>query len=275
MTAEETKVTDALLDEDWLGDGVEDRSLEWAVANISREHFESVRQRTHDRVDRTLAAVHERLTHEISYWDRRAEEIALKEQSGRTPKLNSARARARAAELAERLKHRRDELARERDVRALAPVVVGGAVIVPQGFLDQAMHRTPSTPLDTRKSEGLAMAAVMAVERANGYAVTDVSKANCGYDVESVHPDTGDIRFIEVKGRAPGATDVTVTRNEILTCLNKPDAYWLALVTVDGDTAGEPRYLLAPFEERPDFAATSVNYAMAKLRSREPMRAAV
>ena len=92
-------------------------------------------------------------------------------------------------------------------------------------------------------------------------------------DVEAVHPESGDLRFIEVKGRVPGATDVTVTRHEILTCLNKPDAFWLALVTVDGESGWKPRYLLAPFEERPDFAATSVNYNIAKLRSREPMQA--
>jgi hypothetical protein len=39
--------------------------------------------------------------------------------------------------------------------------------------------------------------------------------------------------------------------------------------------AGEPRYLLAPFEERLDYAATSVNFSIAKLRSREPMDIAV
>ena len=43
------------------------------------------------------------------------------------------------------------------------------------------------------------------------------------------------LRFIEVKGRVTGATTVTVTKNEILTALNKPDDLILALVEVDGD----------------------------------------
>ena len=40
------------------------------------------------------------------------------------------------------------------------------------------------------------------------------------------------MRFIEVKGRVAGATSVTITKNEILTALNKPDDYILALVEV-------------------------------------------
>jgi hypothetical protein len=44
-------------------------------------------------------------------------------------------------------------------------------------------------------------------------------------------------QFIEVKGRAKGADTVTVTKNEILTALNKPEDFFLALVEVGGDEA--------------------------------------
>jgi hypothetical protein len=93
-----------------------------------------------------------------------------------------------------------------------------------------------------------------------------------GYDVESAVPGTGRLRFIEVKGRARGATTVTLTRNEILTALNKPDDWVLALVEVDGATAAPPRYVRRPFRREPDFGATSVNYDLADLlgRSTEP-----
>jgi hypothetical protein len=43
------------------------------------------------------------------------------------------------------------------------------------------------------------------------------------------------LRFIEVKGRAKGSKTVTVTKNEILTALNKQDDFILALVELDGD----------------------------------------
>lgn len=52
----------------------------------------------------------------------------------------------------------------------------------------------------------------------------DVSADKCGYDIESRVPTEGRLRFLEVKGRIQGATSVTVTRNEILTALNKPEA---------------------------------------------------
>jgi hypothetical protein len=97
-----------------------------------------------------------------------------------------------------------------------------------------------------------------------------VSAAKVGYDVESQIPqekrgaDGATLRFIEVKGRVHGADTVTVSKNEILTAFNKPDEYILAIVEVDG-TATKAVYLKKPFRERPDFAATSVNYNIAEL----------
>src|SRR5207248_10915300 len=66
--------------------------------------------------------------------------------------------------------------------------------------------------------------------------------------LESRIPDSGRLRFVEVKGRVAGARTITVTKNEILTALNKPEEFFLAVVEVDGDTAGEPTYLRS--EER-------------------------
>ena len=47
---------------------------------------------------------------------------------------------------------------------------------------------------------------------------------------------------------------VTVTRNEIMACLNKPDDFRLAIVKVDGDNAQEPVYVKEPFDNEPGFA---------------------
>ena len=110
------------------------------------------------------------------------------------------------------------------------------------------------------------MAAVIAAERKLGYEPMDVSTENRGYDVESRIAGTGKLRFLEVKGRAIGADSVTITRNEIMTALNKPDDFILAIVTVDGDAA-DPRYVRQPFQREPDFAVTSVNYNLDGLLS--------
>jgi hypothetical protein len=58
---------------------------------------------------------------------------------------------------------------------------------------------------------------------------------------------------------------VTVTRNEILTGINSPDQYILALVEVEDGKARPPRYVDKPFEKEPDFGVTSVNYDLKEL----------
>jgi hypothetical protein len=103
------------------------------------------------------------------------------------------------------------------------------------------------------------MDAVQETERALGYVPRDVSAQHLGYDVESSIPGTGRLRIIEVKGRVRSARTVTITKNEILTGLNKPDDFILALGLIDGDQV-EVRYVRKPFVREPDFGATSVNY---------------
>ena len=61
------------------------------------------------------------------------------------------------------------------------------------------------------------------------------------------------------------AETITVTRNEILTGLNKPDAFVLAIVLVEDAGALEPRYVHKPFKKDPDWDAVSVNYDLSSL----------
>ncbi len=89
-----------------------------------------------------------------------------------------------------------------------------------------------------------------------------------GYDIESRDPKKETLRFIEVKGRVEGADTVTVTRNEILTALNRPDAFILAVVEVANGYAQQPRYVREPFQREPDFGATSVTYKLNELLAR-------
>jgi hypothetical protein len=76
------------------------------------------------------------------------------------------------------------------------------------------------------------------------------------------------LRFIEVTGRAARATTVTVTKNEVLVALNKPEEYLLAIVEVDAGVAREPAYIRRPFQREPDFGVTSVNYDLSDLMAR-------
>jgi len=111
------------------------------------------------------------------------------------------------------------------------------------------------------------MQAVMDAERGLGFEPSDVSEEKHGYDIESTIPGDGRLRFIEVKGRFQGARTVTITKNEILTALNKPDDYILAIVEIEDESA-TPRYVRRPFNREPDFGVTSVNYDLAELLAR-------
>ena len=108
------------------------------------------------------------------------------------------------------------------------------------------------------------MQAVLDRERSLGFAPRDVSADKCGYDIESAVPEAlrngrPGLRFIEVKGRSAGAATVTVTRNEILTALNQPEQFILALVEMDGPRT-HTVYLKRPFANPPDFASIGITF---------------
>jgi len=71
-----------------------------------------------------------------------------------------------------------------------------------------------------------------------------------------------------VKGRVAGASTITVTKNEILYSLNKPEDFILAIVEFLPDDAHHVHYVRHPFQREPDFGVTSVNYAFAELLAR-------
>jgi hypothetical protein len=163
----------------------------------------------------------------------------------------------------------------EAQISPLPPVVMGGFVVVPAGLLARMQGRPMSGKahtVDTQSIAARARAIVMEIERRLGYEPVDRESEHLGYDIESRDPRTGRLRFIEVKGRESGADVITVTRNEILTALNKPDDYILAIVEFLSDGRHRVHYLRRPFRREPDFGVTSVNYDFAELitRAEEP-----
>jgi hypothetical protein len=223
-----------------------------AVQHLVPRELDEVRARRFTQIDKVEREVQARLKREIVYWDHRAEVLKDQERSGKQPRMNPQRAAARAEELSERLRRRLAELARERDISALPPVVLAGALVVPVGLLRRlgvadGAEDTAEPEIDPARRaeiERLAMDAVMVAERALGFEPRDVSRDNCGYDIESRDPNTnGHLRFVEVKGLGPGNDRVTVTRNELLRTRNAAEWHRLAIVQVEGDMAASPRYI--------------------------------
>jgi len=222
-------------------------------------------------IEKTRAAVKDRLTKEINYWDHRAEELKLQEQAGKpNARLNSQEARRRADELQARLQKRMEQLDLEAQIAALPPVILGGLIVVPAGLIAAITGRPlpASHPVETQASAARARAIVMEIERRLGFEPVDREHERLGYDIESHDPASGRLRFIEVKGRVAGAETITVTRNEILSSLNTPDQYILALVEFQPHGTHRVAYLRRPFQREPDFAVTSVNYSFAELLAR-------
>ncbi len=252
----------------WLTGDLQAQARSFAITQLVPRHLSELRARREAQINKTAQAVNERLTKEISYWDVRATTLQAQEAAGRpNARLNSQIARQRCDELEMRLQRRLQELEQERTLAPLPPVVVGGVLVVPQGLLDTLLGHTPTVATfahETARIERLAMEAVMQIERRLGYLPRDVSADKCGYDIESRIPGTGKLRFLEVKGRVKGAETVILTKNEILTALNKPDDFILALVEVEGEHT-TTHYVTRPFQQKPDFGATSVIYDLTQL----------
>jgi SNF2 family DNA or RNA helicase len=263
----------------WITRELEQKAQGHAVAHVVPEHLAEVRDVRMALIAKTEAAVKDRLIKEITYWDHRAEQLKLQEQAGKpNARLNSGEARKRADNLQARLEKRLADLKLEAQISPLPPVVLGGLLVVPIGLLElmagrgapaeAATQAVPALPHDTQAAAACARAAVMEVERGLGFEPVDREFEQLGYDIESRVPGTGKLRFIEVKGRITGAETLTVTKNEILYSLNKPDDYILAIVEFLSDNAHRVYYLRQPFRREPDFGVTSVNYDFAELLAR-------
>ena len=214
------------------------------------------------------------MTAEIGYWDRRLGE--LWDEVTRRPdvRVTINDFTHRQDTLGRRLERRMDELDRELNLIPAPPNVIGAALVIPAGMLAKtggtaAVPVQPQTfaasPEARKRVENLAMQSVIVSELELGNDPRDVSKENRGYDVESKDSETNRLRMIEVKERVKGAPTVTITRNEIVTALNKPEDFILALVEVDGDRSSEPRYVRKPFDKEPGFTEVSVNHDLKKL----------
>ncbi len=130
------------------------------------------------------------------------------------------------------LQRRRDsrceELERQRalSLRGLGRIAV--ALVVPH-----PERRAPevSNLVANPETERRAMEAVVAYEVVRGCKVEDVHEQNLGYDLRSLHTGTGELRLIEVKGIGAMTGTVCLTPNEKRMAEDRPDVFWLYVVT--------------------------------------------
>ncbi len=264
-----------ILHSPWLSQPLEPLALQLASEKLVPDHYAEVKLRRELQADKTLEAVHERLVKEINYWQDRFLKLSDDVKAGKQPKLQPENARRRVDELTARLQQRTAELIALKQVVSSTPVVIGSALVIPQGFLSKRKGEVIFTPDAASRAhiEKVAMSAVTSAELTLGHSVFDVSADKCGWDITARPPLNTDgslpqDRHIEVKGRSKGQTTITVSRNEILYALNQAEKFLLAIVLVDGDSFEGPFYIRQPFNKEPDTGVASINYGLAELLSK-------
>jgi SNF2 family DNA or RNA helicase len=279
LPAAERPLLAGLLQSDWIRANQEQKALALAATTLVPEHYGEVAGRRIEHVDKTLAAVHARLTTEITFWSDRWMRLKEDQEAGKDVRLNLENIQRTITDLNGRLENRKKELQSMRHVTNGTPVVLGGALVVPIGLLRKlrgepapvgAAAAFSTDPAARSRIERLAMKSVRLAEEARGCRVVDVSAQKCGWDITSYAPVTNgklpESRHIEVKGRIKGATTVTVTRNEIFESWNQGRKYHLAIVLVgEDDSIDGPHYVPHPFKEEPGWGVSSVNYELKAL----------
>lgn len=165
---------------------------------------------------------------------RQVAELLQRQERGEDVSLALREAERRLEELNERLDRRREELARERELTIADETRIGSALVLPDPEREQL-----APMVRDEEVERIAMETAIAYERERGWLPEDVSAQDRGFDLLSRHPESGQVRFIEVKGRA-AVGPVVLTRNEYKTAERLRGDYWLYVVF---DCATAPRLI--------------------------------
>ncbi len=114
----------------WIGAELEGEAADYVVAEAVPAHLEEVRARRTELIEKTRAAVKDRLAKEINHQDHRAERFAEQARAGRpNARLNEQEARRQADDLHVRLRSRLAELDQQKQLRPRPHVQRAGAVV--------------------------------------------------------------------------------------------------------------------------------------------------
>jgi hypothetical protein len=147
-----------------------------------------------------------------------------------------AQAETRHAELLARRDRRRIDLDRQRALTLQAVERLASVLVLPHPEREAPEVRRLRPNFQT---EAIAMRVVMEHEQSEGRQVYDVSEKNLGYDVTSLDLASGELRLIEVKGLGAPTGTILLTPNERRVAEDRPDCFWLYVVT---DCDNTPRF---------------------------------
>ncbi len=208
----------------------------WLMETALTPFLEKIRTERAEEIDRIAEHVELSLTEVLHRLDQeigRADEDVQSNKPGAEGRL--AQAETRHEDTLARRDKRRDELRRERAVTLQGVERLASALILPHPERETPELKRLRPDPDT---EMTAMRVVMDHEAARGCKVRDVHEQNLGYDITSLDPESGELRLIEIKGLAASTGTIILTPNEHRVAEDRPDCYWLYVVT---DCASEPK----------------------------------
>ena len=231
------------------------------IANVRTERVAEA-ERVGEHVELSLTEVMQRADIEVGH----ASDDRDKGIAGAEARL--AQAEARHTDARVRRERRREELKRQRAITLQAVERIASALVLPHPERESVdLRRMRPHP----ETEMTAMRVVTEHEEAQGRQVEDVHKRNLGYDLTSLDLRSGELRLIEVKGLASATGTVLLTPNERRVAEDRPDCYWLYVVT---NCAGEPE-LQAPIQAPARFpwreVTTVKHYHLSVNALKEPM----
>jgi hypothetical protein len=131
-------------------------------------------------------------------------------------------------ELRTRRERRRQDLERQRSLSLQGIERITSILVFPHPDREDSEVRHLRQNL---KTEATAMKVVIEYEQGRDCHVNDVHKKNLGYDITSLDPNTGELRLIEIKGIGAKTGTILLTPNERHVAEDRPDCYWLYIVT--------------------------------------------
>lgn len=201
----------------------------WLQESALLPFLEEVRKERIAEVERIAAHIEMSLTELIAKEDsaigRWAEEA---ERGVEGAAGNLKQAEDRQAQLLHRREVRRKEMERQRALTLQGVQRITSVIVLPHPDRDQPdianLRPDPET-------EAVAMQIAMEHERQQGRHVEDVHEKNLGYDITSLDVNSGELRLIEIKGIGGSTGTVCLTPNEKRVAEDRPDCYWLYVVT--------------------------------------------
>lgn len=224
----------------------------WAVELGMDSSLKRQKEAIEQRVEKTRIQVIERLNKEINHWDTEHNRLLYAEDKGRAGSISANTAFERARALETRKENRLLELDREEALVPLPPLVRGAAIVIPSALLSVELE-TPETALfaqNRKEVERRAVDLVLSTERELGRFPQEMAQNNRGFDIKS-RSSSGEMTYIEVKGRIQDAETFTITSSEISFAQTQGMNHRLALVSVsrDGPDSDEVRYINNAFAD--------------------------